>query len=209
MPDTATVQVHDIDVLSMMKSVDSTYFTPGTDYRYSNSGYAVLAMVVEKISGEPFAVFLQKNIFIPLEMNHTLAYEKGISHVPNRALGYTVRGDSILFSDQSPTSAVLGDGGIYTSVDDMFKWDQALYTDRIVSAKSLELAFTPGLENYGFGWRIDEFNGHRRVHHTGSTCGFRNVIQRFPDDHLTIIVLTNRAEPDVAPLADILAQMYL
>jgi len=208
-PDTATVQVRDRDVLRMMMSIDSTYFSPGTEYRYSNSGYAVLAMIVEKITGKRYAKFLEDEIFHPLGMLNTVAYEEGISTVPNRAFGYHVETGSVRFSDQSITSAVLGDGGIYSSLEDLFKWDQALYTEKLVSSESLERAFTPALENYGFGWRIDEYKGHRRLHHTGSTCGFRNVIQRFPDDQFTVIILTNRREPEVADLADKLVQRFL
>jgi CubicO group peptidase (beta-lactamase class C family) len=214
-PDTATVQVLDKDVLDMMMAQDSTYFAPSSQYRYSNSGYAVLAMVIEKISGQPFAKFLQENIFKPLGMKNTVAYQKGISTVTRRAMGYRQEGGRFVFSDQSLTSAVLGDGGIYSSVEDLFKWDQALYTEKLVKKETLTTAFTPGVLSdgkvldYGFGWRLDQWNGHRRVSHTGSTCGFRNAIQRYLDDKLTIIILTNRAEPDVAALADQLAELFL
>jgi CubicO group peptidase (beta-lactamase class C family) len=214
-PDTATVQVLDNDVLRMMMSQDSTYFPPGTQYRYSNSGYAVLAMIVQKISGKSFAQFLQENIFRPLGMKNTIAYEKGISTVKNRAMGYRQEGGQFIFSDQSVTSAVLGDGGIYSSVEDLLKWDRALYTEKLVKQETLAAAFAPGVRldgkalDYGFGWHLDQFNGHRRVMHTGSTSGFRNVIQRYPDDKLTVIILTNRAAPEVAPLADKLAELFL
>lgn len=214
-PDTATIQVLDSDVLEMMKAQDSTYFEPGTEYRYSNSGYAVLAMIIEKISGKSFAQYLKENIFDPLGMTNTVAYEKGISTVPSRAFGYAEENGVMGPKDQSLTSAVLGDGGIYSSVNDLIKWDQALYTDKLVSFGSLEQAFTPGsLKNgakldYGFGWRIDEYKGHRRIHHTGSTCGFATIIQRFPDDAFTIIILTNRAEPPLTDIANTLVDMYL
>lgn len=214
-PDTATVQVRDADVLDMMKKVDSTYFEPGKQYRYSNSGYAVLAMIIEKTSGLTFARFLKEYIFDPLGMRRSVAFEKGISEVQNRAFGYTVENDTITFSDQSITSAVLGDGGIYSSVNDLFKWDQALYTDTLVSAASLEKAFTPltlpdgTKEIYGFGWRIDRYKGHRRIHHIGSTSGFRSALLRFPDDKLTVIILANRSEPNLFPIAEKIADLYL
>ncbi len=208
-PDTVSVQALDKDVLQKMMEQDSTYFEPGTEYRYSNSGYAVLAMIIKKLSGKTFADFLKENIFMPLEMNNTVAFEKGLSTVSHRAFGYDVQPDSIGFSDQSAYSAVLGDGGIYSSLDDLTKWDQALYTDTLVSFENLKLAFTPAKETYGFGWRIDEYKGHRRLHHTGSTSGFRNLIQRFPEDKFTVIILSNRKDPDVAPIADKLVEMYL
>jgi len=207
--DTVSVQVLDKDVFRLMTEQDSTYFTPGSQYRYSDTGYAILVQIIEKVSGVSFAEFLKEQIFEPLKMSGSIAYQKGISEVPQRAYGYAVSDSGIFDSDQSAYSAVLGDGGIYSSLDDLFKWDQALYTDKLISQKERELAFTPNLKTYGFGWRINEYQGHRRMHHTGSTSGFRNVIQRFPDDQFTVIILTNRKEPGVAPLANQLVDMYL
>jgi CubicO group peptidase (beta-lactamase class C family) len=184
-------------------------------YDFEKTFYAVLTMVVEKISSQSFTKFLQENIFKPLGMKNTVAYEKGISTVKNRAMGYRQEGGKFIFSDQSLTSAVLGDGGIYSSVEDLFKWDQALYTEKLVKQETLVAAFTPGVLSdgkvldYGLGWQLGEFNGHRRVMHGGSTSGFRNVIQRYLDDKLTVIILTNRAGPEVAPLADKLAELFM
>ncbi len=209
MPDDATEQVHDSDVLQMMLDADRTYFRPGSEYRYSNSGYAVLAMLIEQLSGKPLATFLDERIFEPVGMQNTVAFQQGISTVATRAYGYTVTDGIVEFSDQSPYSAVLGDGGIYSSLDDLFAWDQSLYTDTLITAQSKALMMTPALENYGFGWRIDEFEGHRRYHHSGSTSGFRNHFVRYPDLKLSVIVLTNRAEPEVISLADQVAELYL
>jgi CubicO group peptidase (beta-lactamase class C family) len=214
-PETATIQVLDKDVLKLMMTQDSTYFTPGSNYRYSNSGYAVLAMIIEKISGKSFAQYLKENIFDPLGMINTVAFEKRKSEVNYRAYGYAKEHEQFVFKDQSLYSAVLGDGGIYSSVEDLYKWDQTLYTNNLLELNSLDKAFTPGILangdtlDYGFGWRIDEYKSHRRVHHTGSTSGFRNVIQRYPDDKFTVIILTNRAEPDVAELAEKLTDLFL
>jgi CubicO group peptidase (beta-lactamase class C family) len=215
-PDSTTVQVLDKDVLQMMIKADSTYFTPGTAFRYSNSGYAVLAMVIEKISGKSFGAFLRDNIFLPLGMDNTIALEHGISQVADRAYGYSVHSDSVEFTDQSVTSAVLGDGGVYSSIEDLYKWDQALYTSKLVSFETMKLALTPELATngpdstgYGFGWYIDEYKGRMRARHGGSTRGFRNVIQRFPHDEFTVIILTNRSEPGVESLAEELVDLYL
>ncbi|MCU0645792.1 MAG: beta-lactamase family protein [bacterium] len=214
-PDTATIQVLDKDVLNMMLQQDSTYFPPGAEYRYSNSGYAVLAMIVETVSGQRFADFLKQNIFDPLAMTKTVAYEQGISEVENRAFGYANENGKLVFKDQSLTSAVLGDGGIYSSVDDLFKWDQALYTDKLVRLETLEQAFTPGILNdgakldYGFGWRSDEYLGFKRMHHTGQTCGFTTIIQRYPEQKFSIIILINRNEPMLMDLANRLAELFL
>lgn len=215
-PDTATVQVTDEDVLAMMAAQDSAYFAPGSEYRYSNSGYAVLAMIIEKYSGQTYPAFMKAYIFDPLGMHNTVAYVKGVNEVPNRSYGYTKTGDDTFEdSDQSITSAVLGDGGIYSSVNDMFLWDQALYGETILSKESLIEATTPAVlangdtTNYGFGWRVDERNGYPRMHHAGSTSGFRNIYQRYPGEGFSVIVLTNRAEPDVTYIADAISDLYL
>jgi len=202
-------QILDRGVADIIANTTGTYFSPGAEYRYSNSAYAILAVLVEDLSGQSFPDFLQDNIFGPLGMNETIAYRRGTNEVTNRALGYKVDRKKIEPADQSAWSAVLGDGGVYSSVMDLYKWDQALYDNDLLSPASWQQAWTPGLENYGFGWRIDDYGGHKRLHHSGSTSGFRNFMQRFFEEKLTIIVLTNRAEPDVAPLAEKIADLYL
>ena len=202
-------QILDRGVVEIIAGTEGTYFAPGSEYRYSNSAYAVLAVLVEDLSGLSFPAFLQQNIFTPLGMASTVAYRRGETSVPNRSYGYTVTDKLIEFSDQSAWSAVLGDGGIYSSVEDLFKWDQALYDGGLISPELRQAAWTPGLEDYGFGWRIDQYKGHKRYHHSGSTSGYRNFMQQFPDERLTVIVLTNRADPDVAPLAEKIADLYL
>ena len=202
-------QILDRGVVDILANTSTTYFPPGSEYRYSNSAYAILAVLVEDLSGMSFPDFLEENIFAPVGMSGTLAYRRGTNEVENRALGYRVSRNKIEPADQSAWSAVLGDGGVYSSVMDLYKWDQALYENDLLSKGTWKQAWTPGLEDYGFGWRIDEYNGYRRLHHSGSTSGFRNFMQRFPDEGLTIIVLTNRAEPDVAPLAEQIADLHL
>ena len=215
MDEADTTQVLDHDVLRMMMAQDSTYFTPGERHEYSNSGYAVLAMIIEKLSGLSFADYVEQRIFDPLGIKNSIAWEKGISTVPFRAFGYAYEDSAFIFSDQSNTSAVLGDGGIYSSILDLFKWDQALYTDRLISHELLNRAFTRGKDNsgekfdYGYGWRLEDYKGLRCVYHTGSTCGFRNIIKRYPDLRFTVILLTNRAEPDVKHIADKLTDIFL
>jgi len=149
--DTVSTQVYDKDVFKLMMEQDSTYFIPGTKYRYSNSGYAVLVMIIEKISGMTFADYLKDNIFEPLMMKSTVAFEKGISTVPDRAMGYAVTDSGLFDSDQSTYSAVLGDGGIYSNLNDLLNWDHALYINKLVADTTLQKAFTPFKENYGFG----------------------------------------------------------
>jgi CubicO group peptidase (beta-lactamase class C family) len=209
----ATEQVHDIDVLHLLEREPRLYFAPGTGYRYSNGAYALLALVVGKASGQDFASFLHDRIFQPLGMAHTVAYEKGISTVAHRAYGHSLVDGKWTRTDQSSTSAVLGDGGIYSSIDDLAKWDAALYDDRLLSDASRADAFTLhtpihdefDVDGYGYGWRI-----HGEVlWHSGETMGGRNVIVRWPKRHFTVVVLTNRNDPEPYRLALKIADLYL
>lgn len=216
-------QILDAGVLKLLEQQTAGEFAAGSKWQYSNSGYAVLAMIVEKVSGESFGQFLHDRIFAPLKMNNTLAYEKGKNEVHHRAYGHTKQKDgSMQQTDQSPTSAVLGDGGIYSSIDDLEKWDRALREHTLVSEAEMQPALTPvhttsspaKLESgkpvsYGFGWFLDPYQGHRRMRHDGETIGFRTTIQRFPDEKLTIIVLANRTDLDPEAMALKVADLYL
>ncbi len=215
-------QILDAGVLRLLEQQSSREFPPGSRWEYSNSGYAVLAMIVEKVSGKSFGQFLQERIFMPLQMNNTVAYEKGKNQVAHRAYGHGKDKDGWRETDQSPTSAVLGDGGIYSSLDDLEKWDRALREHALLSATEMEPALTPvrptggpGTSpggpsvSYGFGWFLGSYRGHARMSHDGETIGFRTTIQRFPDDQLTIIVLANRVDINPEELALKVADLYL
>jgi Beta-lactamase class C and other penicillin binding proteins len=205
-------QVHDSDVLQLLQREDRTYFAPGSQYRYSNSGYALLALVVGQASGMDFASFLQQRIFQPLGMTGTVAHQDGVDEVAHRAYGHSLVDGRWQRTDQSTTSAVLGDGGIYSSLDDLARWDAALYDERLLSHASLQQMFSPStptpepdVPSYGFGWRL---NGKAQWH-SGESIGFRNVILRYPDQRLTVIVLTNRNNPEPYPTALRIAQRWL
>ncbi len=203
-------QLSDRDVLRIARESGRTDFEPGSKFRYSNTGYALLAVLVEKASGTGFARFLHDNIFAPLSMGGTVAFELGKSDVEMRALGYAVAADGrAALSDQDATSAVLGDGGIYSSLVDYCKWDEALYTESLLSNTSLTAMWTPGTGHYGYGWRIDTFDGRRRLHHEGFSCGFQNHVMRFPEERLTVLALTNRREPAVQLIAEAVSSLYL
>lgn len=211
MPAQVQEQLHDADVLRLLEGQDRTYFPPGSAYRYSNSAYALLALIVGKASGLDFASFLRERIFKPLDMDNTLALEAGKSSVANRAYGHSEVDGSWVRTDQSSTSAVLGDGGIYSSIDDLSKWDAALYDERLLKAASLQQAFSPAtttnepdVPHYGFGWRI---NGDV-LWHSGESIGFRNVIVRNPKQRLTVVVLSNRNEPEPYQTALKIAKLY-
>jgi CubicO group peptidase (beta-lactamase class C family) len=196
-PAGTTAPLKDRAVLEILLREDRTLFPAGTRFRYSNSGYAVLAQIVETSSGKTFAAFLRENIFEPLAMRNTVAYEAGISEVPFRAIGYTRRGEGFEKTDQTVTSAVLGDGGIYSSIADLFEWDQALYGEKLVGRPMLAQAFADHGHGYGFGWFVDR----EKVWHYGETCGFTTRIERFTQKRRTVILLANRRDADLATIA--------
>ena len=199
-PEGTTIPVLDQDVLRLLMKQDKTYFPPGAQYRYSNSAYALLALIVEARSGQTFARFLKENIFEPLKMTNTLAYEEGLSTVSNRAFGHTLKSNVWQRTDQSLTSAVLGDGGVYSSVTDLAKWDQALYKTKLIGEPMLQLAFTPQTptdkpgRSYGFGWYLTEYRGLSEIYHSGETIGFRTRLVRYPEKQFTVIILANRSD---------------
>ena len=200
-PDDAP-QVRDADVLRLLEGQDRTLFAPGSDYRYSNSGFALLALVVERASKLDYPRFLRKRIFEPLGMAATLARVDEGPAVANRAYGYRLEGDAWVRRDQSSTSAVLGDGGIYSSIDDLARWDAALYDDRLLGDALRKEMFTrqgatddPDVD-YAMGWRLTDGT----VWHSGESMGFRNVLVRDPARRTTIILLTNRDDPEPYPV---------
>ena len=223
-PDEKIPQIKDAGVLELLKRQSTTKFPPGTRWDYSNSGYVLLAMVVEKKSGMAFGDFLRERIFSPLDMSRTVAYEKGKNEVVDRAYGHTLTAGSWRETDQSSTSATLGDGGVYTSLDDLKKWDRALTDHTLLGEPEMAPALVQPTDangrplrtpdgsvapRYGFGWFLNPYRSHRRYAHYGETVGFRTAIQRFPDDGLTVIVLANRAEVNAPAMAEKVADLYL
>jgi CubicO group peptidase (beta-lactamase class C family) len=142
-------------------------------------------------------------------MNATVAFEEGISTVARWAYGYSRTDSGWHRTDQSLTSAVLGDGGIYTSIDDLVHWVAWLESGKFDEALVPATATDDPAVRYGFGWRISEHAGQRLVSHTGETIGFRNAIVRFPDRHLAVVVLTNRNEGTPYRIAIEIADLFL
>jgi len=208
-PAGTTRQLKDADVLDLLAKQNTAYFPPGTSYRYSNTGYAFLALIVERVSGQRFADFLREKIFKPAGMTNSVAFEEGISTVAHRAYGYSPQGEGWHRTDQSLTSAVLGDGGIYTSIDDLVHWIAWLDGGRFEQALIPATRTDDPAVQYGFGWRISEHRRHRYVWHSGETIGFRNAIVRFPEQHLAVVVLTNRNDGEPHQIALNIADMFL
>jgi CubicO group peptidase (beta-lactamase class C family) len=225
-------QIQDEEVLALLEKAIQGKFAPGTSWAYSNSGYVILGLIVAKVSGVPFGEFLERRIFTPLQMRNTLAYQKGKKEIPHRAFGHSREHGKLILTDQSSTSATLGDGGVYSNLEDLSKWDDALANHTLLSAEEMRAALTPvkladGREphwpvkadgdnlapgkpvSYGFGWFLDSYPGQPRMWHSGTTIGFRNVIERFTMDHLTIVIFCNRADFDSTALAFKIVDLYL
>jgi CubicO group peptidase (beta-lactamase class C family) len=208
-------QILDAGVLDLLQAQHATYFAPGSAFRYSNSAYVVLARVIEERGGRRFAEFLDDEIFRPLGMTTTVAREEGRSTVASRAYGYSRRDDGAwVRTDQSRTSATLGDGGVYSSLRDLNRWLEVVEGRRALLDSTLAAAvFTEARTNdgrgvgYGYGWYVDSATDGRRYRHDGTTIGFRNEVRRFPVEDLTVLFLSNRNELDPG-LADALVAVF-
>jgi CubicO group peptidase (beta-lactamase class C family) len=192
-----------LDILSRQKELR---FVPGARFEYSNSGYVVLGQIVERASGQRYAEFLRENIFKPLAMDDTLVVDERKQKPPRLALGYGKKDGQWRDITYSPENSIYGEDNVVTTIEDMYKWDQALYTDRLVSRAMLDMAFTPGhpttgVSTYGFGWQIRSFDGDPTVEHGGGWSGYRTYILRVPKRRLTAIVLTNSSNNEVGSLA--------
>jgi CubicO group peptidase (beta-lactamase class C family) len=225
-------QIQDDEVLELLKKEKDGKFRPGTSWSYSNSGYVVLGIIVRKASGESYGEFLRQRIFAPLKMNLSIVFQKGRNEVANRAFGHTKESGTLRETDQSSTSATLGDGGMYSNLEDLAKWDDALRNHTLLSEKEFQPALAPvklsdGSEprwplepnddnlhpgkpvSYGFGWFLDPYQGRARMWHTGTTVGFRTVVERFIErDGVTAIILANRTDLDPEKLALQIAGFY-
>lgn len=209
-PDSQSTQVLDEDVLQLIRQKDSTYFAPGTRFRYSNTGYCLLALIVQKVSGIPYADFVEKNIFLPLKMDHSLVYIPG-ENIPERAYGYHWKNGVYHYADQSVTSATKGDGGVYTSLIDYVKWNRALDADQLLPEVLMDSIFTGRVKvkngiQYGYGWFIGkEKDNTQCLFHSGESTGFHNIVYKNPKKHLLVILFSNRDDDTIAGAFDSIA----
>jgi len=169
---------------------------PNTRFEYSNSNYAILARIVEEVSKMPFKKFMAKFIFQPLGMNNTYVYDPAEPRNPNQAISYKYNWqiDPDMFAD-----GVYGDKGIFSTVEDLYRWDQSFYHHALLNEQTLKLAYAPnsfekpGVKNYGLGWRMMNYaDGYKIIYHNGWWHGNNTVFYRFVQDNFTIIILGNK-----------------
>ena len=189
-------------------------FAAGSHYTYCSVCYQILGYVVEQVSGEPYSIFLQREIFDPLQMKNT-SFDSSYYSQLDHAVGYAswqVKAVQLGWTIAPQWSFLFGSGLLHTNVEDLYRWDQALYTNKLISQQSLNAAFTPYVgsqytgSSYGYGWFIAKAPapGHRLIWHDGRIDGFRTYIGRHPDDNVTIIFLSNLATLDELALANTL-----
>ncbi|MDX2150987.1 MAG: serine hydrolase domain-containing protein [Bryobacteraceae bacterium] len=165
-------------------------FDPGTKWEYSNSGYGLLGLIVEAASGMKYGRFMREHIFDPLEMTDT-GEEALLDLLPHRAAGYRRDGDKFRNATYLHMSWPLGAGSLYSTLEDLLKWDRALNTDQLLSAASRAKMFTPVLGDYAYGWGIRKEQGRAVQAHSGGINGFSTHLARFPDDGVLVVVLSN------------------
>jgi CubicO group peptidase (beta-lactamase class C family) len=174
-------------------------FKPGTKYRYNNSAYFLLGAIIERVTGKPYEQVLKERIFDPLGMKNT-GYDHHEVILSKRASGYEKSLAGYINGPYMDMSIVFAAGGLYSTVEDLYLWDRAFYTDKILSAKSKELMFKPNLENYGYGFNIGKVSlGESKrtvpeVYHTGLIDGFATMIVRLIEDQHLIVILDNTSQ---------------
>jgi D-alanyl-D-alanine carboxypeptidase len=198
---------HDRDVLDAIKNTDSTYFTPGTKFRYSNTAFCILALIIEKTSGLSYHEYLEKNIFLPSGMKHSTVWNEQAS-IRQPAIGYELDSMQKKFRKSQAEENVFfsteGDGGIYTSVNDYLKWFKALQSGKVFpkkitdEARSIQFSIDKNKRpGYGYGWFIDNNDIWKKVYHSGSNGGFRSFSFTIPSQNILIVIFSNRADIDL------------
>ena len=188
-------------------------WAPGEKYAYNNSGYFLLGVIIEKITGRKYEQALQEMILKPLGLSDT-GYDWSKTILPRRAAGYTGIGRALANTPALDMQHPYAAGSLYSTVEDLLKWDQALYTTALLPDAARQLMWTPFRENYAYGWIVVEptataFGGHRRVLHGGGINGFSAMIVRLPESRMTVIVLTNNDSASASTVArDIMAIYY-
>ena len=184
-------------------------FEPGSKFLYNNSGYFLLGAIIERVTGKPYEQVLQENIFNPVGMKNT-GYDHHATILAKRAAGYVKTPDSYSNAPYLDMSIPYAAGSLYSTIEDLYLWDQALYTDKLLSAQSKALMYTPFLEGYAYGWSIQKasFNADVPViTHGGGINGFTTTIVRFPKEKNLIVMLDNTNTEYLDRLSDVIAKI--
>ena len=200
------------DVLRVLKK-HKLKFPTGTKWEYSNSNYALLALIISRVSGKSFGAFLKDEIFTPLGMKDSGVFERPDQIFKNRAYGY--RRTHLGWRTSHSDLPVVGDGAVMTTIEDWVRWEEALRSERLVKEETLNAAFTAGrlddgtAHRYGYGWGVGDFGGRRTVQHSGGWFGASTYVVRFLDAGLTVVVLSNADKFPSARIGQRIARFYL
>ena len=207
---TGMEHAHNKDVFEAIKNIDSTYFTPGAKFRYSNTAYCLLALIIEKISGISYNAYMKENVFEPAGMKHTIIWNED-AVIKNEVTGYEWDSTTHVFKQSGAAEHIFfsteGDGGVYTSINDYMHWFKTLQSGKVFSknivGKARNLQFTINKEKrsgYGFGWFIDEKAATVKVYHSGSNGGFRTYSFTIPSKNYAVVIFSNRDDIDLEML---------
>lgn len=188
--DSIVTQPHSIEKMISYTKHLPLEFEPGTRMKYSNSGYILLSYIIEKTSGKKLGDFMKLSIFEPLGMKNTGLWTSQ-EIVKNAAVGYNMQESGPAEAGYIDMSIPSGAGAIYSTVDDMYLWDRAFYSEKLVKKATLEKMMTPFKDNYAYGLKIDNYAGHKMVNHGGGIQGFSTISLHFPEDELYIVILRN------------------
>jgi CubicO group peptidase (beta-lactamase class C family) len=201
---------HVLDIVSRQKALN---FTPGTEWSYSNTGYNLAAIIVSRVSGQPFADFSRERIFTPLGMTHTSWRDDYTRIVKHRAMAYEPAADG--YHQDMPFENVHGNGGLLTTVGDLLRWNENFVSPKVGDAAFLAEEQTPGqfndgtVHDYAYGLYVREYRGVREISHSGSTAGYRAFLTRYPDQRVSVAVLCNAGNANPTQYAHAVADAYL
>lgn len=211
-PDSFNNQVKDEDVLNFIKQKNETYFKPGSQFRYSNTGYCLLSLIIERISGISFSEYVKQNIFNPLNIKDSKVYDDHID-IKNRSYGYYYKeNDKYEFADQNKTSATRGDGGIYISIKEYSKWINSIINNQfpktmmnyidIIKDRKVNVDNNNNID-YSFGWFYCKDNKESScLFHSGESTGFHNIVFTNIDKRISIIIFNNRDDMNISNVFD-------
>jgi CubicO group peptidase (beta-lactamase class C family) len=205
------------DNVAMLKLMNKLkmqpYFKPGDRFDYSNTGYFILASIVSKVSNQRLGDFLDSRFFMPLNLTHTYVHNPCKEFQKEELTGFRRYGKSYIAIPFTVNDGVVGDKGVYSTVNDLFKWNQSLTEHSILNDTILAKAFMPGKTNsgkmvpYGFGFRLKQENDSELVYHNGVWNGFHNTLRRYETDDITIIILSNNSFNSITPVSEKLHEL--
>lgn len=206
----------DKDVLTALRSVDSVYFPPGSRYRYSNTAFCLLSLIIEKLSGEAYPAYICNHVFTPLNMMRSNVIQPDFK-ISDRAFGYERKEDTFRISDakESLFFSTMGDGGVYTSIDEYLRWITAIQQkcvldpDLVKEAQSAQFPIDTARNlSYGFGWFVAGRGDSKLVYHTGSNGGFRTIVLTKPSAKYAVVMFSNQSSVDLEDLVRVINRIY-